>query len=229
MSRSSLASNSQTPWDKLAELYIEIEVGGHEFPVPARYLPPDGSKVLDLGCGVGTHMRLFQESAGSVVGVDISSAMVTQALRVAPVARADSRKLPFADASFDYLWSRVVISCVPDWSQAFEDALRVVQPGGRLVLLVANKWSAVTPFRALLSSLGRYSEGYITHLSRRNFAVHSGRYPFRILETFAVQKEARSANPLFLAGAAVMYGFDRLISRIFPAWGGDLCLVIERL
>ncbi len=223
------ALTTPVPWDELSRHYIEMEKAGHAFPLPPRFLPDEGSRVLDMGCGVGTHMRHFLARTPRVFGIDISANMIAEAVKVAPVARADSRAMPFGDAAFDYLWSKVVISCVPDWEAAFEEALRVAAPGGMLIFFVANRWSSMAPFRWALSRLKIYSEGYIRHLAKADFARHKGSYPFRVREHFAVQKEARSDNPLFLIAARILYGADRLLARIFRQWGGDLCVIVERL
>ena len=59
--------------------------------------------VLDLGCGAGRHARILSERWWTV-GLDLSAALLRVARREsqdAPFVRADMRRLPFADESFD--------------------------------------------------------------------------------------------------------------------------------
>jgi SAM-dependent methyltransferase len=105
----------------------------------------DGDDVLDLGSGSGTDVfvaALHAEDAGSVTGLD----MTAQQLEKARTLRDDARMehvsfehgyiedLPFDEGTFDVVISNGVINLSPDKSQVFEEAYRVLAPGGRLAL-----------------------------------------------------------------------------------------------
>jgi ubiquinone/menaquinone biosynthesis C-methylase UbiE len=105
----------------------------------------DGNEVLDLGSGSGTDVfvaALHAEDAGSVTGLD----MTAQQLEKARTLRDDAgmeqvsfehgyiEDLPFDDGTFDVVVSNGVINLSPDKAQVFEEAYRVLAPGGRLAL-----------------------------------------------------------------------------------------------
>lgn len=105
-----------------------------------RYAPLTGQRFLDAGCGVGMYLRHVAKMAGFAAGVDIDPDKVTEARRhVAPVQVASAEALPFADGSFDVVLSHEVLEHVADDRQAVAEALRVLKPGGRLVLFVPNR------------------------------------------------------------------------------------------
>jgi ubiquinone/menaquinone biosynthesis C-methylase UbiE len=111
-----------------------------------RHLPCEA--FLDAGCGDGRYLAaLDAELPERVAGVDISERILDTAR--ARVPRADFRQanlesLPFADGEFDLVLSSQVIEHVVDAAAALRELVRVLQPGGTLVLSTDNKWNVVT-------------------------------------------------------------------------------------
>jgi ubiquinone/menaquinone biosynthesis C-methylase UbiE len=112
--------------------------------ISALRLDP-GETLLDVGCGYGADVievaRLLAPG-GAVIGIDISEAMVSEALRRAQGLNlnvdfrvGDACDLPFPDASFDACRAETVLQHVPEPDVAFAEMVRVVKPGGRIVLL----------------------------------------------------------------------------------------------
>lgn len=102
-------------------------------------VPPD-STVLEAGCGTGSVMGLLSELGFRVVGVDLSpAALVHAAAHSRELSVATVTGLPFADGTFDLVYSTGVLDLLDDsdLSQAVGEALRVTAPGGRIVLLTA--------------------------------------------------------------------------------------------
>ncbi len=104
---------------------------------------PEGSHVLDIGCGAGLDLYLASRmvgSAGRVVGVDLSRAMVARAHANLSTLQAtnyeiiavDSEILPFPDDSFDRVTSNGVINLSPDKAGFFSEIHRVLKPGSLL-------------------------------------------------------------------------------------------------
>jgi ubiquinone/menaquinone biosynthesis C-methylase UbiE len=101
-----------------------------------------GSRVLDLGCGLGDDT--FQVAArvgasGRVTGVDVSTSMIDEARRRAeqrglPVdfEVGDSQALRFATGTFDGVRAERMLMHVPDAERAIAEMVRVLAPGGRL-------------------------------------------------------------------------------------------------
>lgn len=102
---------------------------------------PRGAAVLDLGAGTGDLAREFRRAgAAQIVGADFSAQMLRRAHdkfgpRTADWLQADALRLPFPDAAFDIAASAFVLRNLVDLPRAFEEMLRVLRPGGRLVAL----------------------------------------------------------------------------------------------
>lgn len=105
-----------------------------------------GDKVLDVGCGTGnltlTAMK-YAGPSGSTYGIDASPEMIEvareKAKRSSPGTVFDVgliEKLPYPDASFDVVISRLVIHHLPDdlKRQGFKEIHRVLKPGGLFFL-----------------------------------------------------------------------------------------------
>lgn len=103
---------------------------------------PRGGRVLDLACGTCdlTLDLLKHRPDARVVGADLSRAMLDLAARKVPAAlvplvNAPAEALPFADGVFDGAMIAFGIRNVPDYRQGLSEMLRVLRPGGRIVVL----------------------------------------------------------------------------------------------
>jgi ubiquinone/menaquinone biosynthesis C-methylase UbiE len=116
-----------------------------------RLYATPGQRVLDLGCGEGRHaITAWLAAPVTVVGVDRAQQDLHTALRRAAefespdddprrslgFARADGRRLPFADSSFDRVICAEVLEHVPDYEAVLEEIRRVLKPGGVLAVSV---------------------------------------------------------------------------------------------
>src|SRR5215471_623571 len=97
---------------------------------------------LDIGCGTGF---LSLEMAGRghrVTGIDFAPTMLVEARRKTAEAgfdirfeQGDAEQLPFAAASFDMTITRHVLWTLPHPEAAIDDWIRVLRPGGKLVVI----------------------------------------------------------------------------------------------
>jgi SAM-dependent methyltransferase len=155
VARSELSNNSATvrsvaqafgyTTDDLASLPPQANMGlscGN--PVALAGLR-EGEVVVDLGCGGGLDVLLAAKRVGptgKVIGIDMTPDMIQRAKAGAAQVGATNvefhlaqiDQLPLSDESVDCVISNCVINLVPDKSQAFREILRVLKPGGRLVV-----------------------------------------------------------------------------------------------
>ncbi|OAB55404.1 delta(24)-sterol C-methyltransferase [Phormidium willei BDU 130791] len=108
-------------------------------------LPP-GTTVLDVGCGIGGSSRILAKDYGfSVTGITISPQQVQRAGELTPegvdarFAVDDAMNLSFPDGSFDVVWSIEAGPHMPDKAVFARELMRVVKPGGVLVMADWNQ------------------------------------------------------------------------------------------
>lgn len=147
---------------KAAEVY-------EAFFVPALFQPwtsrvaeaaqiQAGQRVLDVACGTGILARTIAErvgATGSVVGLDINEGMLAVAQQQAPGIEwrhGLAEALPFDDDSFDAVVSQFALMFFENKEAALNEMVRVLRPGGRLVVAV---WASLeeTPGYAAMTEL----------------------------------------------------------------------------
>ena len=123
---------------------------------------PRGSRLLDVGCGIGGSARILAADYGfDVLGISISPAQVARAQALTPAALSarcrfavmDALNLELADGSFDAVWSVEACPHMADKQRYADELLRVLAPGGRLA--VAD-WNRRDPAAGAMNRLERW-------------------------------------------------------------------------
>jgi SAM-dependent methyltransferase len=133
---------------------VEFSRRLHEFD---RFV---GQKVLDVGCGNGYVLSRYAAAGAKVYGVDITSKAVEltekrfQLLNLGGEFQvAEAEDLPFADRTFDCVTCMGVLHHVPDTERSLAEIRRVLKPGGRLIMMVYHRNSALYRIRFPVDSL----------------------------------------------------------------------------
>jgi len=133
-----------TPWTKMLAPYLSSATG---------------KRVLEIGCGRGTFARhLTGLGAASVTACDFSFAAIALASRLSDKPMfllADIQRIPFGSASFDVVVSCETIEHVPEPRRAVEELVRVLRPGGHLLLTTPNYLGLTGLYRIYLRLRGR--------------------------------------------------------------------------
>ncbi len=167
-------------WDKQAPTY-DTKMTGVErrlFPGSRHWVCSRArGETLELSIGTGANLAHYPDEV-SLTGIDWSRAMLEHARRQAErlprtvaLHQGNAAALPFTTESFDTVVCTFALCCIPDDRGALAEGLRVLRPGGRLLLadhIVASFW----PLRAVqhiadLVSVPLHGE----HFARRPLAT----------------------------------------------------------
>jgi SAM-dependent methyltransferase len=178
-----------------------------------RYTPLEGRTILDVGCGLGTYVQAFRRFSPKVHGVDIDAEKIVEGNRHLPnLCVAPAESLPYARGTFDVVLSHEVIEHVKDDRRAVAEAVRVLRPGGRLVLWAPNR---LHPFE----THGAYWRGcyhfgniplvnYLPDAWRSRFCPHVRAYTRRAL------RQLLTGLPVEIVVHTQVYpGYDKVVRR----------------
>jgi len=178
-----------------------------------RIKPYLSGRWLDYGCAEGGYAAaLLAGGASEVVGVDVEEDRVKEAIeRGLPNAAFhffDGYHLDLPDDSFDGAFVNEVLEHVADEQVSLRDVLRVLRPGGRLILISPNRWF---PFEGHGATIGGRELEFPTPLLPR--------LPMRLASKWM---RARNYWPGELAGQARQAGFSiqevGFVWPVFEKW-----------
>jgi ubiquinone/menaquinone biosynthesis C-methylase UbiE len=116
----------------------------------------EGRQVLEVGCGTGNISLALARRGARVVGLDVSGPMLAAAQHKGrqqgfslPLIQCLAGFLPFSEAIFDGVISILALDFIPDRLGALREMVRVLRPGGFLVLAMLNRYSLWTLKRIL--------------------------------------------------------------------------------
>jgi SAM-dependent methyltransferase len=103
-----------------------------------------GRTVLDAGCGMGRFADVVSRWGGTVVGIDLSTAVEAAYDNIGRrpnvhLLQADISQLPFPDGTFDYIYSIGVLHHTPDPPHFFSRLVPLLKPGGIIGVCVYSR------------------------------------------------------------------------------------------
>lgn len=105
-----------------------------------------GTRVLEIGCGCGSEGERFARVGARYTTVDLTNAAVRITRKRFQLAslegrfiEGDAEDLPFADNSFDFVYSHGVLHHTPDTPRAIREVHRVLAPGGHAVIMLYHR------------------------------------------------------------------------------------------
>lgn len=128
------------------DAWYDTELGRYVDDVEKRLIeelaePLAGERALDIGCGTGNHTIWLAEKGLTVTGLDESPTMLAVAAGKTDEADhaitwvlGNAHGLPFEENQFDLVISIATMEFIEDRHQVLRDAMRLLKPGGRLVL-----------------------------------------------------------------------------------------------
>ena len=126
-------------WDSLRKVWNDDALRAQAL----TRLVPRGLRVADVGTGTGAFARELAHAGAQVVAVDPSPAMLEAARNklegVAPgsveLRRGEAAQLPLEDGEVDAAFAHMVLQYLPSPAEALVEMVRVVRPGGRVVVV----------------------------------------------------------------------------------------------
>lgn len=181
----------------------------------ARWASLQNAHVLVNGMGVGMYAaRISQRYQARVEGLDVEFDRVQEARHATPYALvAVAEALPYPANTFDTILSHEVIEHVQDDRQAALEMVRVLKPGGRIVMFCPNRWY---PFE----THGHYWRGeyhfgntplinYLPDVWRNRLAPHVRAYTRRGLLALFADCPVKPIHQSRIYG-----GYDNIIARL---------------
>ncbi len=222
-------SVKRTPSDDAATLgepsYVWRSGQERRLELIRRYVALEGRWILDVGCGIGTYVKRFRDFSPHVYGIDVSAKRLAESTMPNLVAAA-GEALPFRDEAFDVLVFNEVIEHVADDRQTIEDALRVLRPGGHIVIYAPNR---LYPFETHgVYVRGRYKFGniplvnYLPNRYRNKLVPHARAYLAK-----DIRRRIDGLSVRVVVHTYVYPGFDNVIARS-PKVGKALRAVLYR-
>jgi SAM-dependent methyltransferase len=212
----------------------------------AAVSPVANARVLDVGTGAGSNLRMLRDAGyHNVVGLDASDAAISFCAKKGfdIVRKGDICEMPFGDGSMDIILATDVVEHVDDDARAVREIERVLAPGGTALLTVPafqclwglqdekafhKRRYRLREFERLLMSAGlvpvkRYYFNYLLFVP-----LWLARQVFRIFKVTA-DSESEINTPLLNLILSGVFAVDTATARfIKPPFGVSILAVVKK-
>ena len=178
------------------------------------FRPSKGMNILDVGCGTGSHLELYQRYKCNLFGIDLSPSMLNVARErlgdSAQLDLGDANEMPYEDDKFDLVISMLSLhEMSPDTrSEVLNEIKRVLKSDGRLLLIDFHP-GPYEPLQGWVSKivifLSELAAGREHFKNYRQFMATRGIAPLLSQHQMETEKQSILAGGTF----AVCLAFDR--------------------
>lgn len=184
--------------------------------------------ILENGCGVGMYVEHLSPFGEKVIGLEYDFERAAEAHINSPhIINAAGESLPLPYGTFDLILSHEVLEHVQDDRAAIREMIRVLQPGGRIVLFCPNRGY---PFETHgIYWNGKYHFGnklfvnYLPRFLRDKLAPH-----VRVYSRHDLQKLFENLPVKFIERTVIFGAYDNIIAR-FGSFGRVLRGILQFL
>lgn len=220
MDKAALRGEPSYVWRAGQERRLEMILDAAEERIQGR--------VLENGCGVGMYVEHMLPYGGQIIGLEYDFERAVGAGARSPnILNAAGELLPLPSDGFDLVLSHEVLEHVQDDAQAVREMVRVLRPGGRIMLFVPNRGY---PFETHgIYWRGNYYFGnkpfvnYLPRVWRNKLAPH--------VKVYTKQDLTKLFNSLpvkFIERTVIFGAYDNIIAR-FGVFGKVLRGVLQFL
>jgi SAM-dependent methyltransferase len=169
--------------------------------------------ILEDGCGVGMYVQHLSAFGGSVIGLEYDFERAAEARKNAlHIINAAGESVPLPSSTFDLILSHEVLEHVQDDRAAICEMVRVLKPGGRIVLFAPNRGY---PFETHgIYWKGKYYFGnklFVNYLPR---ALRDKLTPHvRVYSTTDLQRPFEGLPVKFIERTVIFGAYDNIIAR----------------
>ena len=164
------------------------------------------AKVLEVGCGSAIDACIIAQDTGAEVhGVDVSEKALElskdaerfSGARVS-VYKADARRMPFDDGTFDVVYSQGLLEHLGDTVSALAEQARVLKRGGILIVNVPQKYTVYSIYKHFMARRGRWEWGEETEYSSGTLKRLGRRLGLEVLEKKGYDYWRSPLEPIFV-------------------------------
>jgi len=211
-------------YDNIAEDFSRTRKSVWEEFKPLGQYAKEEDKILDLGCGNGRLIELFQGKNIEYAGIDNSQKLIEIASQKYPNGNFqvfDGLKIPFPDNYFDVIFCMAVLQHIPgsELRQEFlKEIRRVLKPEGKLILSTWYLWQKDSFWSLLIKSTlkklvgkseldffdimkpwGKISERYFHNFRKEELKRLIKKCGFRVEDLFVLKRGQENKNLLIVA------------------------------
>lgn len=188
------------------EFFDEVE--RHRYQEYAPWMPSvmgfndfSGARLIEIGCGMGTDLLQFARGGAHCTGVDLTPRSI-EISRLhfdlykmrADFVLTDAERLPFADESFDVVYSNGVLHHTPGTAEAIREAHRILRPGGVAKVMLYHRrslyyWSEILLHRGILR--GHFLRGHSPEEIMSRYVEYSSTGARPLVKVYS-RKQARA-------------------------------------